>query len=51
MTTRVMNTAEKKEQIIPMISVMAKPLTGPCPSVKRMNPTIMVVTLASMMEE
>ena len=48
--TLVINTAEKKEQIIPIISVTANPFTGPCPKLYKIIPTKRVVALASIIE-
>ena len=49
-TTLVIKTAEKKEQIIPIISVTANPLTGPWPKLYKINPTKKVVKFASIIE-
>ncbi len=48
---RVMKTAQKNEVMIPMMSVVAKPCTGPLPKMKRTIPVMMVVRLPSMMAE
>src|SRR5687768_13680230 len=48
---RVMNTAVKNEQAIPIISVIAKPFTGPEPKKYRIAATRNVVKLESKMEE
>ena len=49
-TTLVINTAEKNEQIIPIIKVTANPFTGPWPRLYKIIPTKSVVKLASIME-
>ena len=51
MSRRVMKTAEKNEVMIPMISVVAKPCTGPLPKTKRTIPVMIVVSWPSMMAE
>ncbi len=41
------NTAVKKEQTIPMMSVVAKPLIGPEPKSRRITPVMTEVRLES----
>jgi len=41
---RVMKMAQKTEVTIPMMSVVAKPCTGPVPKTKRTIPVMMVVS-------
>ena len=48
---RVINTAVKKEDTIPMISVVAKPLIGPVPYISRMKPVITEVRFESKIAE
>ena len=50
-TRRVRYTAVKNEQTIPMISVVAKPLIGPVPNIRRMIPVITEVRLESKIAE
>ncbi len=49
-TTREINTAEKNEQTIPTIKVIAKPFTGPCPNTYKITAVRNVVTLESIIE-
>ncbi len=48
---RVRNTAVKKEQTIPMMSVVAKPLIGPEPKSRRITPVMTEVRLESKIAE
>ena len=50
-TIRVRNTAVKNEHTMPMIHVVAKPLIGPVPMVRRMIPVMREVRLESKMAE
>ena len=47
----VINIAQNKEVIIPIINVVANPLIGPVPNEKRIIPVNKVVTFASIIEE
>ena len=46
----VINIAAKREVIIPITRVVAKPLIGPVPNVYRIIPVSNVVTFASIIE-
>ena len=48
--TLVIYTAEKKEHIIPIIKVIANPLTGPWPKLYNIKPTNKVVKFASIID-
>ena len=48
---RVMNTAVRNEEAIPIINVTAKPLIAPIPKKANITPTIIVVKLASKIAE
>ena len=50
-TRRVRNTAVKNEQMIPMIRVVAKPLIGPVPNIRRMIPVMIEVRFESKIAE
>ena len=50
-TIRVRNTAVMKEATRPIISVVANPLMGPVPTIKRIAAVMMVVILESKIAE
>ena len=47
---RVMKIAQNNEVAIPIIKVVAKPLIGPVPNTKRINPVKPVVIFASIID-
>ena len=49
--SRLRYTAVKNEQMIPMMSVVAKPLMGPVPKNRRITPVIMDVRFESKIAE